>query len=294
MKITKQKKWLIAVSVVAIVAIVLLGGLYWFYNGPLIGVKASIAKIIPLPAAVVGTSTVSAESLAVRAELANNLYASTPGYNQRQYQNQILDRLIEAKKIELLAGERDIAVTESDISAEYQIALQAIAEGDEEKLKHELKKFYLTTEDFKQDVVKPRLAYTKLAVWFYSQKSLNEEAYRTAQTVSDQLASGAEFASLARQYSQDDATKQLGGNRGLVSLRALYPELATALKDAQANSTHIIAGRDGIYVFHVGERDSDAEDPKLKLQQIYLKAGDFSGWYRKAANDIGSRTLIQI
>lgn len=91
-----------------------------------------------------------------------------------------------------------------------------------------------------------------------------EQAAQRAQQIEQQLAAGADFGKLAREYSDDTGTAQQGGLIGPTSTAALPPEVRS-LKTGEVSKP--VRTNYGIHIFKVGNRGAqsfDALKPQLK------------------------------
>jgi parvulin-like peptidyl-prolyl isomerase len=98
-----------------------------------------------------------------------------------------------------------------------------------------------------------------------------------AQAIADSLAEGAGFAAVARELSQDDATREVGGDLGWFSRGLVEPELeeaAFALQPGEV-SQPVFYG-DAYHVVQVVEREAERRLPQELRARLVLAA--FEEW----------------
>jgi peptidyl-prolyl cis-trans isomerase SurA len=102
-----------------------------------------------------------------------------------------------------------------------------------------------------------------------------ERARKRALAVRDSLLKGADFATMARRFSMDTATKDSGGSLGEVPVTSLPPTFQEPLTGLGVGEVSVpLKGEAGYYVFRLGgrvpERDYQFEEIKPELKQIVM------------------------
>jgi foldase protein PrsA len=161
--------------------------------------------------------------------------AGTPEF--AQLRNAIVRSLVEQKQFEIAAEELDVTVTDEDVDKRLDELKQQFFEGDEQKYKDELEAQGLTEEQVRTDL-RTRILSEEVFKKVTSQVKVTDEDIQAyydenkaqfetpasrevrhilvktkarADQLHTQLAAGADFAKLARQFSQDPASKKEGG-----------------------------------------------------------------------------------
>lgn len=299
-----KKRLLLAGGILLLIIAALVSLGFWLYSAPYSSAKVKTFKKFDLPVARVGSYLIGGRELFNRHDLAEQLYNGSSGYDANQSQGQILDRLIEIEKMEIIAAQRGVKVTESELDAEYdRLADQA---GGNDAFATTLKdKYHFTVEQFKQKALKPDILKTNLQINFYNDKSLNPELYATLDKVNAALKSNTDFAEVAKTYSEDPATSQFGGDSGMIPLKDLAPEFQKELLGKQPNDIVTATTRFGIYVIKVINRKGDDGNGggSIHFQSIYLNYGKFSSkenesafskWYKSQAGAIKEQKFINL
>jgi parvulin-like peptidyl-prolyl isomerase len=102
------------------------------------------------------------------------------------------------------------------------------------------------------------IAYEGGAVPARGGKALSQQdALKKAQSISQQLKGGADFAKLARQYSDDASSAERGGSLGPFSPGMLPPEIESHVAALQPGQTSDpVPSRYGIHIFKAGAHTS--------------------------------------
>ncbi len=289
-----KKKLLLILPIVVI--LLAAGSITWLYTGTLNDAKIKVFAKVPLPAAIVDKKLLSAQDLIQRIDLAAK-FPQAEAQGSAATRAQLFDRLIDSKKLQVIADKKDISVSGDDVDREYQDVVLQYGDGDEAKFNEELKtQFGLSEGQFKHDVLRLDVLQSKLAIWFNSQENLNQSPYTLAKGLKDKLNQGESFDSVATAYTQDEATKDFAGDSGFIAFTDLLPEFQAALKDTSANEVKQVVSRSGLHIVKVLERDNNGENgaERIHLQQIYVQTGDFSKWYTDEAAGIKVTKLLKV
>jgi parvulin-like peptidyl-prolyl isomerase len=154
-----------------------------------------------------------------------------------QLRNALVRSLVEQAEFEVAAEERDITVTDEELETRLGELKDQFFDGDEAKYKEELDKQGLTDEQVRKDL-RTRMLSEKIfeqvtadvevsdedvqAYYDENQAQFEQPASRDvrhilvktkkqADDIHKQLENGGNFAKLAKQYSQDPASKDDGG-----------------------------------------------------------------------------------
>jgi parvulin-like peptidyl-prolyl isomerase len=161
--------------------------------------------------------------------------AGTPEY--AQLRNALVRSLVEQAQFEIAAEELDITVTEEELDKRLEELKQQFFDGDEEAYLAELEKQGLTEEQVRMDL-RTRVLNEKIFEEITSQVEVADEDIQAyydenkaqfeqpasrdvrhilvkseakANQIHRQLENGADFAKLAKQFSEDPASKNEGG-----------------------------------------------------------------------------------
>jgi peptidyl-prolyl cis-trans isomerase SurA len=121
-----------------------------------------------------------------------------------------------------------------------------------------------------------------------------ERARKKATAVRDSLRHGADFATLARAYSADTATRDSGGVLGPISVPALPANLREPLSGLGVGEVSVPFKRDaGYHIFKVLGRTAEADykfdDIKDDLRQVVLNKKmeeAYKRWYEKVRKNV--------
>jgi len=230
-----------------------------------------VTQIIPFPVARVDGKFTSYESYLF--QLRHNVYwleqfgttdlRSPDGQRQIDYLKRLaLDKAEETTIAKKLAKENNIEVTDEEIDA--VVAQVSTSGGDLESI---LREQYNLTESEYRRLTKDEILKAKVA------KLLDKEAPEEAKKVLGEIVGGEDFAKAAKQYSDDEETKQLGGEFGVVEKgRANLPndvaDQVFKLKEGQVSE--VIETPTDYYIVKVTDK-LDKNRAKISIIRIGVK-----------------------
>lgn len=232
-RVVKVSLGLLAVAVVGFFVLTTLS-LYKFQSTS--GFMYDVTRIIPFPVAKAGNSWVSYESYLF--ELRRNMhyyqtqqqadFTTKDGKEQLQrLKQQAMSQVIEDAYVKQLAKENDVTVTSQNVENQLVTVRSQNRLGSNDRVfKEVLNEFWGWSEDDFRRVLKQQLL--KQAVI----SKLDTTANYRAQTALQQLNTGADFAKLASEISDDPSTKASGGQYPVpitITNRDLPPAVTAAL-----------------------------------------------------------------
>lgn len=198
---------------------------------------------------------------------------------ETEYKKRILDNLIEQQLVLLEAKRRGIKISEKEVNERLDGIRKMFP--DENQFKEALKRENIDLEELKKNVreqsivsnlseqVTKGLKVTEEEVQkFYDDNPTQfEEPERVqashilvkdeaqAKDIKDQLQEGADFAELAKEFSQDTSNKDKGGDLGLVSRGQMVPEFEEALFKLQPGEiSDPVKTSFGFHIIKAGEQ----------------------------------------
>lgn len=263
---------LIIVGIILIFVITMGVGIYAFgWND---NFTKTVTKYIPYPAALVGGNSVRLSEYFEEIYHAKTYFKKSGIEPIKDYQKVILDRLINRTIIQKLAKDYNIQVTPEEIDAQFK--QEADAQGGEDKLAEILLELYdYNIKDFKK-LIKYKLLEDRLKekapvrlhvqhILVKAAKNADAKTVASAKAKADELyqkvTSGKEdFGAIAKEFSEDDASKNNGGDLGFFSLGQLVKEFedaALATKVGQISKP--VRTNFGFHIIKVLERKGDVE-----------------------------------
>lgn len=221
----------------------------------------------------------------------------TTGVN---YSQVVIDALVERELIRQAAEAAGVSVTEEEVNA--QLATLREEAGSAENFAAWLEANQWTEEEFKGAITAELLTQKMIENITANVPTTAEQIHaryirvndpELAQTLVDQINTGADFAELARQYSLDTISGQGGGDMGFFSAGTLLvPELepvAFSLQPGQTSQVIPVTHYDGsptYYILQVIERDP--QRPLEAQQRSALLEQTINSWIE------GLRTQAEI
>lgn len=177
---------------------------------------------------------------------------------------QILDGMIKELLVIQAAQKEGITISEEEVEKEVQ---KNIALGSQEDFESWLAATGFTSEEFRQQVrfeLLSRATFEKVTASVpknAEQVHARQILLKTegeAREVLRQLEGGADFAALARLHSQDESTKEEGGDLGFFPRGLLAPEVEeAAFSLAPGQTSDVIRSTFGYHIIQVLEKDPD-------------------------------------
>jgi hypothetical protein len=205
-----------------------------------------------------------------------------------QMRRQVLDSMIEQVLIEQAAAQEGVIISEEELEATIQ---QSIEEGGGQASFEE----WLRTSDLTYEEFQEELRFQLLALAIFEQvtasvpttaeqvhaRHILVQTKEEAQTILTRLQAGEDFAALARERSQDENTKEAGGDLGFFQRGQLISseleEAAFALQPGQISE--VVQSQFGYHIVQVLEKASDRPlSPELLNS---LKEQAFAGWMQE-------------
>jgi hypothetical protein len=279
----------LAVFVIAIIAI-----FAWLYTGKINSAKEKVLNILPAPIAFVDNRAILMGEFSSRLAISSKLNTQNPPLGEAALRQNVFDGLIQQQKIGSLAAKFGVSVNNKELDNEYKQAVANTNLPEGQKFNDLLKVYGLDEQSFKTLLLKPELLKTKLKVWFYNQRNLNQPAYQTADGLLEKLNNGGDFAYLAKNFSQEPTSQALNGDMGYVKISDLLPELSESVDGMAVGQTKIVASRYGLHVIKLLEKNNNnpQNTAQFHLTQIFVQAADFEQWLGSETKNIKVKILI--
>ena len=192
----------------------------------------------------------------------------------------VLDRMIEQRLIVQAAHAQGIDVTDAEVDAAIQ---SLVADIGQETLDERLANEGLTLEEarvqLKDEIIASRMMEQVVAAVPEHTEQVNArhivvETEGEARQLLTQIKAGADFAALARTYSQDTSTRDRGGDLGYFPRGILTsPEVEDAAFSLQPGQvSDVIKSNLGYHIIQVVDRVPDMEVSPENLRQLKDKA----------------------
>jgi hypothetical protein len=267
----------------------------WVINGNVTPAKEKIYGIIPYPLAFVGPQPVLMRDFLHHYKLAKKYYERNGSLSEQEIKNSVVKNLLEQAKLKEVASKYNVTITEKVLNAEI-LRKQAEAANKGQTLENLLKVEGMNLEDYKQIVVKPELLATNLTIWFNGQKNLNSEVLAKAGEFKNRVDKGENIEVLAKQFSEDNTSRMLGGDLGFVQVDEILPELQIELDSMPAGETRVLISRYGVHMVKLEEKDNKGERSSVRyhIKQVFLTPASFEQWYAAETNKIKVKRFIKV
>lgn len=260
-----------------------------------------VTQVVPFPVARSGTKFVSYESYLFELRHYMHYYETQQkiGFDTESgkqqlddYKRRSLDKVINDSIIKQIASERGITVTDQEIDAQITSARNQNRLGGSSRVFEDVIKEYYgwSLSDFKRSI-RASLLEQKVTA------SLDEEAKAKLDTVRAELNNGKPFADVAKQYSDDEATKPAGGDFGAIDKAntAASPQTTDVLfaQPVGAVSEPIIISYDTGYAYEIVKTNEVAGD-KAKGAHIIVRLKDVNVFLNDRKDKQPARRYIRL
>lgn len=262
----QRHKLVINTVIIAVAAIVLLSVLGWYLL--YVAQDASkltyrITQLLPVRVASVDGEAVAYSEYLMR-------YRSSIFYMQKQdsinlntedgkrqaayYKREELTNAERSAYVAKLAREQHVTVTNKEVDAFIQKDIDAKSVSLNAYEKTVLNSYYDWSLDEYRDIVRSELLKRKVSF------AVDTAAKQKADELYQKVASGADFATVATESSDDEATKANGGDSGVLSLDSLDSDglIAAAKKLEVDQVSGLIQGVDGYYIIKLIAKSDDS------------------------------------
>lgn len=258
-----------------------------------------VTQVLPFPVAKAGSNFVSYESYLFEMRRYMHYYetqqkvdfASESGKLQlAAYKPQALTRVINEAYIKQLAKKNGVTVSNTEVTAAVdRLRIQNQLGGDDKELAAVTQKFFNWSLDDLKRRLRDELLAQKVAA------KLDVTSLNWAQEVAKQVKSGADFAALAAQYSEDQATKASGGQYADEALKdngtGVFPQVYAELKRLKPGEVSgVITTPTSFEVVKLISADNGV----LKAAHIELKIKDISTFIAPLEKDRPSKRFIRV
>src|SRR3989344_4706780 len=206
-------------------------------------------------------------------------------------ERQILNKMIEDKAIEMLAGENGIRLTSDLISQAVERKMDEY--GNRENVKFRLEKLYgWTLADFEEKIVKPSLYREELEKKINSREN-NNQAMEKIKKAKDELENKKPFSDVARDISEG-STAQKGGELGWFNKDQMIPALAGKVFSMKKGEiTDIIESELGFHIVLLEEIKKEGSNDLVKISQIFVRKSLFFEWLKKQMKNYKIAVLLK-
>ncbi len=287
-------------AAVGLVVVIGLGtavfGLYRLgWNG---AVVSSVARALKLPVAKVDGATITYAAWQDDVSTIERFFAALKARGEQvdsqtptQIRQNALERLVRDRVLEETATKLGISVTGKEIDDEFD----KMSTPDAAK---EIQDLYgWTVPQFKTRVVRPYLLEQKITADLSADPSVMKTAEEKAQMVLDKAKSGEDFASLAKQYSDDPGSGPNGGVLGEFGKGAMVPEFEqAAFALGKGGISGLVKTQFGYHIIKVTDvkKDKKGQVEKVTASHILIAPESAQQYLENAVKDAKVSKYIKL
>jgi len=268
-----------------LVLLIIIGA--WLYTGSLNETKLSVFSATGAPLGIIDYRLITAGQVKEKMKL-----SATSGVSAKLSFDQALDAVIRDSKTLAVAQKYDATAKSELINIAYEQAIVDSKQNQSDFEKNLQKEYHLSANDFKNSVLAPLYTEIALRSWYAQSQNLQKTNHDLMESLQTKAQNGENFEDLAKTYSQDEATKQLGGNLGFIPETKLLPELALALSKAEKGNIILAGSRTGLHLIQINNINDDAGTRTYDARQIFLKTTGFNDWINQEQQKIRQHIFI--
>jgi foldase protein PrsA len=217
----------------------------------------------------------------------------------KSLKQQVLDQLINDVAIGMQADKEGVKFSDNDINA--RLAQMVSDAGSVDKLNEYLSKNQMSLGDLCSQLRSQIAGEAMLSRVTSTLPTSVEQVHARhilvstaalAQAILTQIRQGKDFASLAKQYSIDEASKSNGGDLGWFPKGVMEPQFeAIAFQLRPGQVSEVVQTQFGYHIIKVEERDSSRPLPPELIQNARQQA--FLAWLQAVRDTMKIERLVQ-
>lgn len=235
--------------------------------------QSQIVNLIPYPAGIVNNHFLSIAEFRGDVAALNRFYAVQKEAGilgdipqSTSIQDIVWERYIQNSLIQDIADKYNIHLSEKEVQEEMDKIIKEA--GGKENLDKQVAFLYgWTVDKFAEKIVKPYLLREKIAAAVFKDKKLREEKKQEAQEILQKVRLNPDnFPEYAKEYSQDESSKNVGGDLGYFVEGAIVPKIENVLKKMKVGEvSDLIETNEGYEIFKLEDKIS-GKDGRLRLR----------------------------
>jgi hypothetical protein len=255
---TKAKKYLLGGAVLGLFLVLVAGGFsLWVYSGSTTQAKLTILSAAGLPIGKVGSTYISSKELSAYQALAPVIERMGTSYTDMLRLPEVA-----ASKVALSTADLEQAEQALEKDLDYTQAVAAVG-----------KSLAANT------LVKQYVLDAKLKTWYASHAAELEPSLASRATlVKTKLDSGVAIGEVAKQYSEDLATKWFSGDTGYIDIANAVPEYREQVLKLQKGQRTFVYTRFGIHVLEILDIAKQNGQSYYRIAEVVLQPKDYTAW----------------
>lgn len=257
-----------------------------------------VTKVIPFPIAKAGSGYVSYENYLFELRHYVHYYETQldldftkdPDKQQLEdYRRRALDKVVNDAYVKQLASKHKVSVSGKEVDDQIAIVRSQNRLGASDKAFEDVLKenFGWSVNDFKRSLKQQILAQKVVA-------SLDTESQDKANAAIGEIRAGADFAEVAKKYSDDTGSKDSGGEFGFLvdrTNRDISPQTIEALFKLQPGQTSNVINTG--YTLEI-VKNLEAQGDKIRAAHIQITLKDIGVYVNELKNQEKTRLFVSL
>lgn len=214
----KSNKMIVGLVVALVVAVVLIYGgmslfVYRFDTNP---VAQTVARVVPIPAAMVNWMPISYENYLTEAKLTQQFYEFTAGEGAAAgpTRGEVLDVLVQKRLVEDYVNAHNIVVSDEEVEEQITALLGSIGMTREEFDDFIVSSFGVDVGVYREHAILPDMYRARVAEDLLTNDDFAAEAMGKADAAYERLQAGEAYEDVAKEVSEDTVSAAEGGSIG--------------------------------------------------------------------------------
>jgi hypothetical protein len=257
-----------------------------------------VTQVIPFPIARFGNNFIAYENYLFELRHYVHYYQNQVkvDFKDAKYKDQLidykkraLDKVVNDAYVKELAKKHNVTVSDREVSDQVELLRGQNRLGSGDKVFEDVLKDYWgwSIDDFKRSLKQELLAQKVVA-------ALDSETNARAQAALNEIKGGADFAAIAKKYSDDPATKENGGDMGVLidrTNRELSAQATDALfKLPPGQYSDIINTGAGLEIV----KNVEASGDKIRAARIVFTFADINQYLNDIKDEQKARVYIRL
>lgn len=271
----------VAIGTIFLILIIITIGIYKFqWPGT---ITRKIIKIVPFSVVMMDGPNISQNHFIMRVNSQKHYYKTQKNLDLNQpdkiaelqeLKEKTISTLIKERFIQRTLAKNKVSVTQEEVNQEFA---NSSAGKSQAQVMDKIQTLYgWTTEEFKQELIKPYLEKQKTQKIIIFDKEINKEQIKKAKAILEELKKDADFAELADKYSEDPGNyPKNGGDLGWIAKGQMVPEFEQAVFSLkQGGLSEVVATKFGFHIIKIEEKQPN----RIHARHILIKPHNFNQW----------------
>jgi len=272
-------------------------------------ISLTLVKYIPYPVALVDNEFIKYSEYLNNYNIINyfhknNIFNTTEDYyfNDDELRAEVFNKLVFNKIMIRLAKENEVNIIAEEIDYEMENIKSRLSDGDD--LEKRLLSIYGISEKyFIEELLIPEILSIKLYQQYIENDAIDKEGKNNrhekniiAERILERIRQGEDFGEIAKKESEDDMTKEYGGDLGYFGKGEMVTEFENAAFDLNIGEvSEVVETSYGFHIIKVfDKKEGPTGDLIVQASHILIKTSNtYDQWLQSKINNARVHILIK-